>query len=53
MHVAGKDGFVNVSSKKETLDNLHINVSVVNHVLIAGGQQQKKAYVQILFNIRQ
>ena len=42
MNESGKDCFVNVTGKKQTLDNLHVNLPVVSHVLIAGGQSQKK-----------
>ena len=43
MKVASKkDCLLNVTSKKQTFDNLHVNLPVVNHVLIAGGQPQNK-----------
>ena len=43
MNVAGKkDCLLNVTGTRQTWDNLHVNLPVVNHVLVAGGQSQKK-----------
>ena len=42
LNVARDKVTVNVTGKIETLDNLHVNLPVVNHILIAGGQPQKK-----------